>query len=157
VLCLIVPLGVLAAAVAYVRLNLSPSLSYGLYRLHPVAHPLQPGMLVIVHVPGWSALAQPFLKPVAAVGGEWVCRTGHRLILHGEDYGPVYDAWRGKLLPSAVAEDRCAMVPPGHVFLASTAPQSLDSRYFGPIAISDVSALATPLLTWSTVDAATDH
>jgi type IV secretory pathway protease TraF len=154
VLWLIIPLSLLAVSLAYVRLNISTSLPLGLYRIHPLARPLTPGTLVVVDVPGWGVRTVPFLKPVAAVAGEWVCRVGDALVIHAEDYGPVYDAWRGEPLPSAVAPDRCTMVPPGHVFLASPAPQSLDSRYFGPVAIADISATATPLLTWGTANAA---
>ena len=97
----------------------------------------------------------PFLKPVAAVAGERVCRVGRALVIHDEDYGPVYDAWRGTSLPSAVPADRCLVVPPGHLFLASAAPHSLDSRYYGPVAVAQVSAVATPWLTWEAPDAAT--
>src|SRR5215475_4021659 len=150
----LVPLSVLAAATSYVRLNISPSLPYGFYRMRSVASPLTRGTLVIVHVPGWSARTVPFLKPVAAVAGERVCRVGPALVIHGEDYGPVYDAWRGEPLPSAVAPDCCAMVPLGHVFLASSAPYSLDSRYYGPMAMAQIAATATPLWTWGTADAA---
>jgi len=151
---LIVPLGLLAAGASSVRLNVSPSLPYGLYRLHAVASPLTRGTLVIVHVPGWSARTVPFLKPVAAVAGAWVCRVGPALVIHGEDYGPVYDAWRGEPLPSAVAPDTCVMVPPDHVFLATNAPYSLDSRYYGAVAIDQMTATATPLWTRGMADAA---
>jgi len=152
-LLLVIPLSLLTASLASVRLNISPSLPLGLYRLHPVARPLTRGTLVIVRVPGWSARTMPFLKPVAAVAGEWVCRVRDALVIHGEDYGPVYDAWRGEPLPSAIAADTCATVPPGHVFLATTAPSSLDSRYYGPIATEKIAATATPLWTWGTADA----
>jgi type IV secretory pathway protease TraF len=107
----------------------------------------------VVDVPGWSGRTVPFLKPVAAVAGEWVCRMGHALVIHGEEYGPVYDAWQGEPLPSAVPADTCAMVPPGQVFLATPAPRSLDSRYYGPVAMEQISAIATPWLTWSPSDA----
>ena len=144
----------LAIGLTWIKINVSPSTPLGLYRLHPVARPLTRGTLVIVHVPGWSARTVPFLKPVAAVAGEWVCHVGQALVIHGEDYGPVYDAWRGEPLPSAIAADTCVVVPPGHVFLATAAPYSLDSRYYGPVAIEQLSAIATPLWTWGAADAA---
>jgi type IV secretory pathway protease TraF len=150
-----IPLSLMTVSLTYVRLNTSPSLPRGFYRLHPVARPLTRGLLVIVQVPGWSARTRPFLKPVAAVAGEWVCRVGDALVIHGEDYGPIYDAWRGNPLPSAIAVDTCVMVPPGYVFLATAAPSSLDSRYYGPVA--RIAAIATPLVTWGTADAAPNH
>jgi conjugative transfer signal peptidase TraF len=153
ILFLVIPLSLLTVSLASVRLNVSRSLPLGLYRLHPVARPLTRGTLVIVHVPGWSARTVPFLKPVAAVAGQRVCRVRDVLVIHGEDYGPVYDAWRGEPLPSAIAADTCVVVPPGHVFLATAAPYSLDSRYYGPVAIDQLSAIATPLWTWRASDA----
>jgi type IV secretory pathway protease TraF len=57
----LVPLSLLAAGTSYVRLNISPSLPYGLYRMRSVASPLTRGTLVVVHVPGWSARTRPFL------------------------------------------------------------------------------------------------
>ena len=95
---LVIPLSLLAVSLAAVRLNTSPSLPLGLYRLHPVARPLTRGTPVIVQVPGRSARTVPVLKPVAAVAGEWVCRAGQALVIHGEDSGPVDDAWCGEPL-----------------------------------------------------------
>jgi type IV secretory pathway protease TraF len=114
----LVPLSLLAAGTSSIRLNISPSLPYGLYRMRSVASPLPRGTLVVVHVPGWSARTRPFLKPVAAVAGEWVCPVGQALVIDHRDYGPVYEAWRGDPLPSTIAADTCVIVPPGHVFLA---------------------------------------
>lgn len=153
-LLLLILLSLLTVSLAYIRLNTSPSLPRSLYRLHPIVRPLTRGILVIVHVPGWSASTQPFLKPVAAVAGELVCRVGQALVIDHRDYGPVYEAWRGDPLPSAIAADTCAIVPPGHVFLATAAPSSLDSRYYGPVAVEQISAIATRLLTWGTAYAA---
>jgi type IV secretory pathway protease TraF len=81
-LLLMIPLSLLTVSFASVRLNISPSLPYGLYRLHPAARPLTRGTLVIVHVPGRNARTVPFLKPVAAVAGGWVCRVGQALVIH---------------------------------------------------------------------------
>lgn len=153
-LLMVLLLALLGLSTAYVRLNVSPSLPLGLYRLHPVARPLTRGTLVIAQVPGWSARAVPFLKPVAAVAGDSVCHVGQRLVIAGRSYGAVLATWRGAPLPSAIAADTCATVPPGHVFLATAAPRSLDSRYYGPVAITQITAIATPLLTWGTADAA---
>jgi type IV secretory pathway protease TraF len=153
VLWVIIPLSLLAVSLTCVRFNISRSLPLGFYRVHPLARPLTPGTLVVVDVPGWSARTVPFLKPVAAVAGEWVCRVGDTLVIHGEDYGPIYDDWRGNPLPSAIAVDTCALVPPGYAFLATAAPSSLDSRYYGPVAIGQISAIATPLWTWRASDA----
>ncbi|MDQ3830554.1 MAG: hypothetical protein M3361_14875, partial [Candidatus Tectomicrobia bacterium] len=48
------------------------------------------------------------LRPVAAIAGDFVCRVGQALVIDGADFGPVYDAWRGSLLPSAIAAETCA-------------------------------------------------
>src|SRR5207249_7743602 len=70
---------VLAAVVStrWVRLNLSPSVPVGLYRLERLAPPLQRGTLVVLSAPAsirpwWHSFAS-LLKPVAAVAGEEVC------------------------------------------------------------------------------------
>jgi type IV secretory pathway protease TraF len=141
----------LAIGLTWIKINVSPSTPLGLYRLHPVARPLTRGTLVIVHVPGWSARTVPFLKPVAAVASEWVCRLGGTLMIHNEDYGPIYEESGGHRIPHL---DGCLQVPDDHVFLASKADRSLDSRYFGPVAIEQLLAIATPLLTWSSGHAA---
>jgi type IV secretory pathway protease TraF len=141
----------LAIGLTWIKINVSPSTPLGLYRLHPVARPLTRGTLVIVHVPGWSARTVPFLKPVAAVASEWVCRLGGTLMIHKEDYGPIYEESGGHRIPHL---DGCMQVPDDHVFLASKADRSLDSRYFGPVAIEQLLAIATPLLTWSSGHAA---
>jgi type IV secretory pathway protease TraF len=99
----------------------------------PSCVPSTRGLLVIVEVPGWRARTRPFLKPVAAVAGEWVCRVGDALVIHGEDYGPIDEAWRGNSLPATIAADTCVAVPPGYVVLATAAPSSLESRYDGPV------------------------
>jgi type IV secretory pathway protease TraF len=154
VLWVIIPLSLLAVSLTSVRFNISHSLPLGLYLLHSLARSMTPGTLVVVDVPQWSARTRPFLKQVAAVAGEWVCRVRDVLVIHGEDYDPVYDAWRGEPLPSAIAVDACVKVPPGHVFLATDAARTLNSQYYGPVAVAQIAAIATPVLTWGTVHAA---
>ena len=133
--------GALAVSSTYVKLNVSPSVAYGFYRVHSVTTPVTVGTLVIVRMP--VGLSVPLLKPVAAVAGEWVCREGEMLVIHGENYGRIYEASDDRWLPSL-----CFQIPSDHVFLASHTPKSLDSRYYGPVAIDQITATATPLWTW---------
>jgi conjugative transfer signal peptidase TraF len=134
----------------WVRLNLSPSVPCGLYRLTAIHAPLTRGTLVVLPVPArvrpWQAAWVPLLKPIAGVAGDVVCHTEHTLFVHGTDFGPVYQVAHGQPLPQ-IAEG-CLRVQEGDVFLASPAPKSLDSRYFGPVPVTSLTALAIPLLTW---------
>ena len=141
---------VLAAVVStrWVRLNLSPSVPVGLYRLERLAPPLARGTLVILSAPTsirpwWRSFAS-LLKPVAAVAGDEVCGVGGELFVQGEWFGPIYTEADGKPLPHL---EGCQVVPQGAVFLASTQPKSLDGRYFGVTPIADLRARAVSLWT----------
>jgi type IV secretory pathway protease TraF len=143
---------VLAAVVStrWVRLNLSPSVPVGVYRLERLAPPLARGTLVLLPAPTsirpWWPWPHPaLLKPVAAVAGEAVCSVGGELFVQGAAYGPIYTEADGKPLPHL---DGCQVVPEGTVFLASTQPKSLDGRYFGVTPIADLTARAVPLWIW---------
>ena len=140
---------VLAAVLStrWVRLNTSPSVPLGLYRLAPVSTPLTRGTLVVLPVPAsvhpWQHM--PLLKPVAGVPGDAVCVRAAALTINGVDYGPVLHEAAGKPLPW---HPGCHLIPDGAVFLASQAPRSLDSRYFGPVPVTSLTATADPLWTW---------
>ena len=145
--------GLLLAAMVstpWIRLNISPSLPYGLYRLTAIRAPLARGMVVVLPVPArvrpWQAAWVPLLKPIAGVAGDVVCHTDHALFVNGADFGPVYQAAHGQPL-SQIAEG-CLVVQEGDVFLASPAPKSLDGRYMGPVRVSTLTARAVPFLTW---------
>jgi type IV secretory pathway protease TraF len=143
---------ILAAVVStrWVRLNLSPSLPYGLYRLAAIRAPLTRGTLVVLPVPRslrpWHAAWVPLLKPVAGVAGDVVCHRDHTLFVNSVDFGPVYETAHGKPLPHIAAG--CVVVPDAHVFLASPAPKSLDGRYVGATPVRTLTAQALPLWTW---------
>jgi type IV secretory pathway protease TraF len=144
--------GLVLAAVAstpFVRLNLSLSVPLGVYRLHPVQHPLTPGTLVVLPVPAsvqevWPWWV-PLLKPVAAVAGEQVCVREEGLWVGERYYGPVLPEAQGHPLPHLTG---CVHLREGEVFLASGVARSLDGRYYGPTPVSDLTAQATPLWTW---------
>lgn len=142
---------VLAAVVStwWVRLNGSPSVPRGLYRLTAVREPLARGTLVVLPVPpavqAWHARWVPLLKPVAAVAGDPVCVHGQTLFVAGQSYGPVAAHAAGQWLPQWRG---CVVLSTGEVFLASPAPGSLDGRYFGVTSITALTAQAIPVLTW---------
>ena len=119
---------VLAAVVStrWVRLNCSPSVPRGVYRLAAVSPPLTRGTLVVLPVPPavqrWHSRWQPLLKPIAALAGDLVCAQADGLWIAGQAYGPVYPEAGGAPLPRLQG---CVRVPAGAVFLASPAPRSL--------------------------------
>ncbi len=104
---------VLAAVLStrWVRLNGSPSVPLGLYRLAAVREPLTRGTLVVLPVPAevrpWHTTWVPLLKPVAAIGGDVVCLWDEGVWIEGQWYGPIYEEAAHKPLPQA------ARVSPG--------------------------------------------
>src|SRR5713101_5407411 len=148
---------VLAAVLStrWVRLNVSGSLPYGLYRLAPIPHPLARGTVVLLPVPEsvqhvWSPWV-PLLKPVAAVAGDTVCNRDGVLQINGVAYGPMLRTAHGTHLPHML--QGCCVVQDGEVFLASHVGNSLDSRYFSWVRICDLTAKALPDITWHEAEA----
>jgi type IV secretory pathway protease TraF len=142
---------VLAAVVStrWVRLNVSPSVPLGAYRLAAVRETLLRDTLVVLPVPAsvrsfWPSW-MPLLKPIAGLPGDQVCVLEGTLWIRDLAYGPVLTASHGHPVPHV---EGCLVVQAGEVFLASQAPHSLDSRYFGPIPVAALTAQATPLVTW---------
>ena len=124
--------------------NASSSVPIGLYRIEATRPKLND--LALVHLPAVTArLANEraylqctnyILKPVAAVAGDWVCRFGTSIIVNGHI---------SALAQSADGADRpmpswqgCHHLAQGQVFLLSDPINSFDSRYFGPVANSQV-------------------
>jgi type IV secretory pathway protease TraF len=134
----------------WVRLNVEPSVPYGLYRLQTVPPRLTRGTLVLLRVPAsmqrWHARSVSLLKPVAAVAGDCVCHFEQTLYVNEVDYGVIYTTVAYQSVPHM--PEGCTLVPEGEVFLASPAPKSLDSRYFGPVPVATLRHQATPFLTW---------
>jgi conjugative transfer signal peptidase TraF len=157
----------LAAPTARLRLNLSPSLPRGLYRLLP-ADALVPGQLVLACPPAdfaRLALARGYLPPGPCPGGSQP--LGKLLLAVAGDrlqVTPAGIALDGIVLPStaSAATDRAGRplphwagphrVAPGTLWLISPHPRSLDSRYFGPVACARILGRLQPLATATGAD-----
>lgn len=147
------------------RLNLSPSLPYGLYFLVPayLSRPLERGDLVLICPPPTVAavardrgyvgvgLCQGFvpeiLKPIAAVSGDWVMARDGFVWINGARVTAALvleqDSLGRPLEPFSEVEIE---VPADSVFLLSAhSPLSWDSRYYGPVPAAAIRARAVPL------------
>lgn len=93
---------------------------------------------------------EPLVKPVAAVAGDVVIVTAHGVAVNGEaieNTAPLIRDDAGRAL-HPVPEGIYA-VESGNVWLLSSHDvRSFDSRYFGPVPVSAVLAVARPLLVW---------
>lgn len=133
--------------------NASASVPVGLYRLQPVRtlmvgdlvaaappEPLASFLAVRRYLPRGAVL----MKPVAAVPGQTVCRTGVRLRIGGQPAGEALARdRRGRRLP---AWRGCRTLSPGEVFLMNPAVRdSFDGRYFGALPGSTVIGRAKPI------------
>jgi len=132
--------------------NASTSVPIGLYRTDGSA-PLR-GELALLRLPmtianvanerGYLARSAYLLKPVAAVGGDRVCRFGSAIFVRGRlsASADVQDT-HGRLLPTWHG---CQQLSVTDVFILGATRDSFDSRYFGPIAGDHVVGRARPVL-----------
>ncbi|MTW14960.1 S26 family signal peptidase [Rhodoplanes serenus] len=153
----VVAVGVLSFLPVTPRLiwNASASVPLGLYSIAPARH-LEVTDLVAVETPEplASFMAErrylprgvPLMKRVAAVAGQQVCRDGSRITVDGIDMGDALARDRaGRVLPSWQG---CRRIAHGEVFLMNwAAPDSMDGRYFGPLATKTIIGRAVPLWT----------
>jgi conjugative transfer signal peptidase TraF len=88
----------------------------------------------------------PLLKTVVGVAGDRICTTRGRLVVNGRDLAPIVRAdEEGRALPHWIG---CRRLGPGELFVfSSRAPDSFDSRYFGPVPSALVRGVYAPLLT----------
>lgn len=88
----------------------------------------------------------PVLKPVAALAGDIVCRSGHAVTINGRFAAMARELDRhGRRLP---IWRYCRALPPDHVFLLGQHPDSFDSRYYGPVHLALARGVAYPLVTF---------
>lgn len=135
--------------------NASASVPIGLYVIEPPHH-LAVGDLVAVMLGkplgdlmvarGYIGPGAPLMKHVAALPGQQVCRYGNTVTVDAVPFGNALDHDRqGRPLP---VWQGCERVAGGDIFLMNPdVPDSLDGRYFGPIALRTVIGKATPLYT----------
>ena len=134
--------------------NASASAPIGLWRVQP-GKPIHTGDAVLAHTPdsvrGLAARRRyipanvPLLKRVVARSGDRVCARGNAIYIDGrraavryavDPHGRPLPWWRG-----------CGRLRIGQFFLLMPAPDSFDSRYFGPVDQDAIIGRATPLWT----------
>jgi len=134
--------------------NMSASAPLGLYALHRLNH-LRHGDLIAVQPTesqadflnqrGFLGQGALLLKHVAALTGQLACRQDNHILIDGrivatvqrhDHLGRDLPQWRG-----------CRRLTSREIFLLNAAPDSLDSRYFGPFHTRSVIGRATPLWT----------
>jgi len=138
--------------------NPSDSVPRGWYRIGKIDS-LQVGSIVLARlpVPAAALAAQrdylpagiPLLKRIGAMAPQRVCLVGTSVRIDDVVEAAVMRAdERGR---SLLAWQQCRRLAHGELFLLSnTNPASFDSRYFGPIRVSEVIGSAQPIWTWST-------
>jgi len=135
--------------------NASASVPVGLYRIDARAPAI--GDLVAVAPPpavaawlarrGYLPDGTPLLKHVAALPGARVCRFGAEISVDGRRAAIARMVDRkGRELPRWTG---CRTLGGDEIFLLNAAPDSLDSRYFGPLPASRSIGRARPILTRS--------
>jgi conjugative transfer signal peptidase TraF len=155
---------ILCAHSAGLRVNESPSLPIGVWRVSPLRAEVRRDDIVSFCPPdtptfreAWrrgylgSGLCQggyePLIKPIAAIEGDRVTRTEEGIRINGRLVANSKSLSRdhsGRPLPGAGAND--VIVAKGEVWVISSYnPSSFDSRYFGPVPISKIQGLARPL------------
>lgn len=134
-------------------INESPSVPRGVYVRVPGAEPRR-GDTVALPQPAparayLGGLGMPadvrLLKRIAAVKHDRVCQAGDQLtvadrvvmVRSRDSRGTALSGWRG-----------CRRLAAGEVFLLGDTPGSFDSRYFGPVRVSDLDGVFRETLTW---------
>ena len=151
------------------RINTTPSVPAGIWRVLPLPARPARGQIVSICPPPTAAFIEarargylshgrcpgglePMLKPVAAIAGDAVEQTPSGLVLNG------------KALPDTVAlaadssgrplrrlQGSRLVIAADEAFLLSTMNgRSFDSRYFGPLPVTAIEGLAVPV--WVAAD-----
>jgi conjugative transfer signal peptidase TraF len=146
------------------RINESPSLPIGIWRVSPLDRELQRGDIVSFCPPDTPTFREargrgyvgkglceggyePLLKPVVAIASDRITQTNEGISINGRLIANSKSLNRdgsGRALPSPVASN--LVVAGGEVWVISSYNSlSFDSRYFGPVPISGIEGLARPV------------
>lgn len=136
--------------------NVSASVPVGLYRIVPepaqrrgelVALRPSPTLARYMASRRYVEAGALLVKPIAAVAGQEVCRSGETVAIDDVTVATARIADRtGRPLPVWTG---CHRLRAGTVFLlAPSVPASFDGRYFGPVATNSIVGRAVPLWTW---------
>lgn len=133
--------------------NITESVPLGLYAVEHRT-PLRGELAVIspeetlsalLHAQHALAPGRVLIKPLAALQGDIVCRTGVIITINGDVAGRAHKlSSSGKELPNWQG---CRRLTQQEVFVVADHPSSFDSRYFGPIDARQLIGVARPLLT----------
>ena len=138
-----------ALYIAGIRVNITPSLPRGVWRVMSVdPKTLKIGDTVAINKTAVSAVTLHLLKDIAAVSGDVmtlkdssVYRNGHKIPM--STVFPVNS--KGEKIQCVSYP---LVVPAHHVWLGSRNERAYDSRYFGPVPIQAVMGKATLLWAW---------
>jgi conjugative transfer signal peptidase TraF len=153
-----------AVAITGIRLNFTPSMPLGIYRIMEVSpHEIRRGMLVAVCAPldaarlgrqrgylsggACAGNSEPLLKTIAAVGGDVVAVSRSGVSVNGcllADSKPLAFDRAGRRVTSWPVGRH--QVSDGSIWLYAANERSWDSRYWGPAPAGNVSAVVAPLL-----------
>jgi conjugative transfer signal peptidase TraF len=153
-----------AVAVIGIRLNFTPSMPLGIYRLTGLSSgEMHRGMLVAVCAPSnaselgrrrgylssgaCAGNSEPLLKTIAAVGGDVVAVSPSGVRINGGLLAvskPLrFDRAGRRVMSWPVGRHR---VPRGSIWLYAANERSWDSRYWGPTPVGNVLAKALPVI-----------
>nr|WP_290917385.1 S26 family signal peptidase [Hyphomonas sp. 34-62-18] len=87
----------------------------------------------------------PLLKQIAGVPGDEICRFGGEILIDGERVAEAREVdSKGRALP---VWEGCILLQEDQFFPLNPHPDSVDGRYFGAVARSDLVGVARPLMT----------
>ncbi|MDU3127033.1 MAG: S26 family signal peptidase [Bradyrhizobium sp.] len=135
--------------------NASVSVPIGLYAVQPISERYVTELVVVrpqgqlasfLAAGGYLPPGVPMLKRILALPGQTVCRRELLIIVDGVEVGAARSSdHRGRPLPDWRG---CSIVGDRQIFLMNwQSDSSLDGRYFGLTAMSDVIGRAVPVWT----------